>query len=494
MLIREYEASSLKECLTQIRNELGPEAIILDTRKARKGGVLGIGARDMVRVVAATGLVPREKAATTLEGPQISSTSLRETTKAASKSTPSSPAAARAYRTLAAMVSEKPEEEGPSRVYPQQQMASPLASETKKNHDSANPTRARKTTNATALLSTHDENATSISEPTKRAPATSTEPARNLHSQKIGDLEKALEEIRSALNTLQQQQRLSQEQTVTAVVSALAPVVAPNAPTPLVLPACPEIYQKLIEVGVEEALARELVENLPDVSRWSEQARLPMALSALSDLIARRIPVAPPITYTPGKLTTVVFIGPTGVGKTTTIAKLAARFALIEKRRVALLTVDTYRIAAVEQLKTYAQIMDIPVRVAYDQTEAAAAVREFQGFDILLIDTAGRSQKNTMQVGELKSLIDRLEPQSCLVLSACMKESDMLQAVERFAKARVDSLIFTKLDETNSCGSLLNILERTGLPLAYFTTGQKVPEDIEAADGRRLARIILDGM
>jgi flagellar biosynthesis protein FlhF len=489
MLIREYEANSLKECLTQIRNELGPEAIILDTRKARKGGLLGIGAREIVRVVAATGLVPREE----VEAKSRSSSQPKEEDNPTETAGATSAAAARAYRTIAAVANNHgdklpPQTRSATATKTRPPSTVPTPSILSKPHaEERLPASASKARRPTPALNNHSV------EPAAETTATNGAKKTSISStQRIGELEQALAEIREALDTLQQQQRLSQEQTVTAVVSALAPVVAPTAPTPLVLPACPELYQKLLEIGVDENLARDLVENLPDVSRWSEQARLPMALSALSDLIARRIPIAAPLAPTPGQLTTVVFIGPTGVGKTTTIAKLAARFALLEHKRVALLTVDTYRIAAVEQLKTYGQIMDIPVRVAYDQSEAVAALRECADYDLLLIDTAGRSQKNTMQVGELKSLIDRLNTKSYLVLSACMKERDMLEAVERFSKARVDNLIFTKLDETDSRGSLLNVLDKTGVPLAYITTGQKVPEDIEAADGRRFAHLLLE--
>lgn len=484
MLIREYEANSLKECLTQIRNELGPEAIILDTRKARKGGLLGIGAREIVRVVAATGLVPREE----IEAKSLSTGASKEEGRPKESAGATSAAAARAYRTIAAVANNSTEQRSVSNRSASATKTRPspsISSSHKEEYLPSSTSKARRTTPAT--------NSHPVEPAAEPTPTTNGAKKPSVSSmQRIGELEQALAEIREALDTLQQQQQLAQEQTVTAVVSALAPVVAPSAPPPLVLPACPELYKRLLEIGVDEALARDLVENLPDVSRWSEQARLPMALSALSDLIARRIPIAAPLSPTPGQLTTVVFIGPTGVGKTTTIAKLAARFALLEHKRVALLTVDTYRIAAVEQLKTYGQIMDIPVRVAYDQSEAVAAVRECADYDLLLIDTAGRSQKNTMQVGELKSLIDRLNTKSYLVLSACMKERDMLEAVERFSKARVDNLIFTKLDETDSRGSLLNVLDKTGVPLAYITTGQKVPEDIEVADGRRFAHLLLE--
>jgi flagellar biosynthesis protein FlhF len=180
------------------------------------------------------------------------------------------------------------------------------------------------------------------------------------------------------------------------------------------------------------------------------------------------------------------------VGKTTTIAKLAAHFSLVEKRRVGLLTMDTYRIAAVEQLKTYSQIIDIPVQVAYNQSDVVPALRTFENCDLVLIDTAGRSQKNVMQVSELKTLIDMADCETHLVLSASTKERDLCDQVERFLGVGVDRLLFTKLDETTSYGTIYSLAAKYDLPVSYITTGQKVPEDIEVADGTKLAAIVMN--
>src|SRR5207302_10818930 len=168
----------------------------------------------------------------------------------------------------------------------------------------------------------------------------------------------------------------------------------------------PHLYARLLESEINEDLARDLLLRLPDTRGWSTQSRGPLAEQALADLMAREISGAGPIECLPGKVKVVALIGPTGVGKTTTIAKLAAQFALTEKRKVGLLTMDTYRIAAVEQLKMYSQIIDIPIRVAYSAADIKPALEELADRDLVLIDTAGRSQKNSMQVGELKSVLD----------------------------------------------------------------------------------------
>jgi flagellar biosynthesis protein FlhF len=307
-----------------------------------------------------------------------------------------------------------------------------------------------------------------------------------------------MREIQEGLQALKQEQAQVSERTVTAVVSAVAPAV--NAVTNVVhlaglseeAPvAFPELYDRLVSTGVAESLARELIQELPSFDAWSEEARPPLAHAALRDILSRRVASCGPIELTPGKLKAVALIGPTGVGKTTTIAKLAAHFTLVENKRVALLTMDTYRIAAVEQLKTYSQIIDIPISVAYDQSDVLPAIAQFADFDLLLIDTAGRSQKNIMQVGELKAMLEMVRCETHLALSAPVKEQDMLETIHRFSAARVDRLIFSKLDETSSYGTLLNVADRSGIPLSYLTTGQRVPEDIETANGRVLADLIL---
>jgi len=187
-------------------------------------------------------------------------------------------------------------------------------------------------------------------------------------------------------------------------------------------------------------------------------------------------------------------VGPTGVGKTTTIAKLAANYALLAEKRVALVTVDTYRIAAVEQLKTYAEIIGVPVDVAFTPAELKAAIDRRSDYDLILVDTAGRSQKNKMQMAELRAFLDVIDdPLIHLVISGTTRARDMFDIVERFSQFPISHLIVTKLDETSSFGILYNLCRLTGLPLSYVTNGQSVPDDIEVAESERIADIILGG-
>ena len=201
----------------------------------------------------------------------------------------------------------------------------------------------------------------------------------------------------------------------------------------------------------------------------------------------------PPIggAITLGKRPTVVaLVGPTGVGKTTTIAKLAAHFVLFERAKVALITIDTYRIAAVEQLKTYAEIINLPVSVVYTPEDYEAAVKKFADYDLILVDTAGRSQKNSGQIQELKGFIGKCPPDEIhLVISATTKTKDMVEIAQAFAGVNYNRIIFSKLDETNEMESLFALASEINVPISYLTTGQNVPDDIEIASEERLFRL-----
>lgn len=185
-------------------------------------------------------------------------------------------------------------------------------------------------------------------------------------------------------------------------------------------------------------------------------------------------------------------VGPTGVGKTTTIAKLAANFSLLGRKKVALITVDTYRIAAVEQLKTYAEIIGVPVDVAFTPKELKERIAARADWDMILIDTAGRSHRNKMQMQELRAFLDVMDnPCIHLVLSATTRFVDTLDIIERFGHLPFNYLILTKLDETSTYGMLYNAVRLTGKPLSYLTNGQNVPDDIELAEASKVAELIL---
>ena len=189
-----------------------------------------------------------------------------------------------------------------------------------------------------------------------------------------------------------------------------------------------------------------------------------------------------------GKPCVVAFVGPTGVGKTTTLAKIAADFSLVQGKKVGLVTADTYRIAAVEQLKTYAEILNLPVTVVYSPSDMPAAIKAHQDKDLILIDTAGRSHRNRQQFDELRQLLQAVPyDEVFLVLSVNTGRAACQEVLEHYAFVREYKLLFTKLDETPVPGIIINARLRTGKRLSYVTAGQSVPDDLSVADPRSLA-------
>ncbi len=254
-------------------------------------------------------------------------------------------------------------------------------------------------------------------------------------------------------------------------------------------------YLTLIESDVDEAIARELIQQLkrhaPAV-KSTEDDQDSSTTALLTALLEQRIPCDRGIVPTAGQRQIVMVVGPTGVGKTTTLAKLAGRFGVEQGCRIGLITVDTYRVAAVEQLKTYAEIIDLPMRIVGDPGEMQEALDSFANYDLVLIDTAGRSPHDDRKLAELKQLVDAACPDHIyLVLSLASGANALRAAAERFAAIQPTSLVFTKLDEATGCGGLLSASRDIGLPVSYFTTGQEVPRDIEPANPCRAARLIV---
>lgn len=186
------------------------------------------------------------------------------------------------------------------------------------------------------------------------------------------------------------------------------------------------------------------------------------------------------------------FVGPTGVGKTTTLAKLAARLSLVDNRNVGLITADTYRIAAVEQLRTYSEILGVPLTVIYEADELNDALSEYRDKDFILIDTAGRSHKSVDLEADLSNLINKVEtPEIFLVISLTTGYKDIISMMDSYKFLDDFKLLFTKLDEASTVGNILNVKVSSGKPLSYFTIGQSVPDDIEVADADKIANIIM---
>ena len=255
------------------------------------------------------------------------------------------------------------------------------------------------------------------------------------------------------------------------------------------------LYNKMLDNEMDEKYVNSILE---DASK-TKKADLPFdyLLANIYQKMVLKFGKSEGITPSEEGPRIVLFIGPTGVGKTTTIAKLAGRYCVEEKKKVALLTADTYRIAAAEQLRTYANILETPFRIIYTPEELQAAVEDYWDCDYIFIDTAGRSHQNTDQLEKMKEMVAALKrPESYqvfLVLSATTKYRDLQKIADCYGKIADFELIFTKLDETEAVGNLLNMKLYTDAPIAYVTCGQNVPDDMEAFNPQKTVKQILGG-
>jgi len=253
------------------------------------------------------------------------------------------------------------------------------------------------------------------------------------------------------------------------------------------------VYEQLLENDLDEAYVNQLMVGLGELS-YDQGTTIDDVISIIYKRIIKLLSDLETIKLTKGKAKTVAFVGPTGVGKTTTIAKIASYFTLNLEKRVALITADTYRIAAVEQLRTYANILNIPIKVVYSPAELRDAIESFKDVDLILIDTAGRSHKNTEHQAELTKLLNEIEEKEIyLVLSLATKYKDLIKITDVYNDISSYKLIFTKLDETSSYGNILNVKLKTNAMLSYVTFGQNVPDDISEVNVHDIAKKILGG-
>lgn len=252
------------------------------------------------------------------------------------------------------------------------------------------------------------------------------------------------------------------------------------------------VYQELMHCGVDAALAQDLVRNAWDLLPAGQRRSRPALMRSVTQAIASLVPGPSTRNELPEKKI-MAFVGPTGVGKTTSIAKLAAHLALEKKKKVLLLTLDGYRIGAVEQLRSYAGLMGIPFRFVDHVSELPRVLEDNRQRDFILIDTAGRGPRDMAAMQSLAAYLKESEQiERHLVLSATTKQSDMRRIVDQFEVCRPDHLLFTKLDETSTPGPILNELVRTQKHFSYYTDGQSVPDDLHAVLKERIIDIVLN--
>jgi flagellar biosynthesis protein FlhF len=253
-------------------------------------------------------------------------------------------------------------------------------------------------------------------------------------------------------------------------------------------PECISIYNLLIKNEVEEEFAEKLVKLAWDMK---EKKGIDFTIS-MGEVIMESLGKPKPLEIKPGERRTALFLGPTGVGKTTTLAKLAAIYSIQHQKKVGLITADTYRIAAVDQLRIYAQILGIPLSIIYSPDELKDAIKYHEDKDIILIDTAGKSIKNREQEKEINQLLlSREIDEIYLVLGSNISYKGCVNIIESYRFLPDYKLLFTKVDEITSYGIILNCCLLTQKPLSYFTTGQDVPDDIEIVNPEKIKNLLI---
>ncbi len=452
--VRTFKAASMQEALEIVRRELGPEAVILHTREIPAPRFLKWRkSNERVEVTAGTGMNVRTPKAV------LQADSGRSAITSAAPAANLRPPYRPNDETLAPPPPLLPMPGGLSRsrysAPPVGRAASPAAETT--GYRSAPPV-----------------SSAPASVPSQFTPARPAIPAL-------------------AANPVQTDQQIAIARQLSSIQQMVAQLTrgsfqkADEIPSELF-----QLYTELIDVEVEEDLARGLIQQLKQNVSPEMLTDAAASKARLRGMVEGDVRCAAPIVATPGRRRVVALVGPTGVGKTTTIAKLAANFRLRDGIRMGLVTVDTYRIAAVEQLRTYAEIIDLPMKVVTSPREMRRALDELSGLDLVLIDTAGRSPRDELKIQELKSLLAEAQVDEVhLVLSVVASPKSLQATAEKFAPAGTTAMILTKLDEAVGMGSLLSVARRVPLPVSYVTTGQDVPDDIEHASARRVARLIL---
>ncbi len=294
---------------------------------------------------------------------------------------------------------------------------------------------------------------------------------------RLRKLEREVQEIRALVQTMHAYIMHGEASPTQANLAAERPLIAATMDEhPLLRP--------LLQAGITLETAQELLRRAPRIPHNA-------AVDTLRRTLIAKIPIGGVLLRESRARQVAALVGPTGVGKTTTIAKLAAIHALDYNRKVALLSLDTYRIGAIQQLRTYAELMKLPLHIATTADEVQEGLDLFADYDLVLIDTVGRGQRDEAHLREMHGSLQSVRGAVYLTLSATADTATLLDAAQRFQLFEPSAIILTKLDEAARVGNCVNLALEAGLPLAYFTTGQRVPEDICHADAKTLTHRVI---
>ncbi len=444
MRVKRYIVDTMPDAMLKIRTDLGSDAVILSTKELKTGGFLGMFQKKKIEVIAA---VEKEQAA---ETPAASNSSVAEQVVTPSPSAPvPKRAVPDAYRKSSQAFAES--------------MRQALNTDAE---EPMTPPPAVRNPEAPLPVSTPSRE---MSEP--RTVQQLAAQLAEAHSNEGANEAKLFEELRQMKQMMAE---LTREKQLADLPETLQ-----------------QLQAHLKAQGVDQSLIEEWSGQIMQETAEVAQMSLQEAKRAMKEQIER---------FTEQRIgggidssTKIVYIaGPTGVGKTTTIAKLAAEQLFKYKRKVGFITSDTYRISAVEQLRTYASILGVPLEVVQSPGDLQRSLQRLSDCDLILMDTAGRNYRNEMLVSELQSLLAPMEQsETYLVLALTSKTEDMRIITNHFSKYPLDKVIFTKADETGSYGAMFNLLQEHPLRLSYMTNGQNVPDDLLMPSPDFLANVLL---
>jgi flagellar biosynthesis protein FlhF len=431
MQVKRFQAPSMQEAIQRVKEELGPEAIILKSEVINRGGVFGLAKKDMVEVTAAVEVPLTQPEPVQAGGGRLGYFTPR------SKDDPAAGGRAFAKMLVEKITDEKPASgKKPSKASAPKPAASPV-----------------------------------------KPPVPTAVPTRREPNREIESLQNQLDDLRNAIKHMAQRIDPSELK-----MKEFADLPAPLA----------HAMMSLVESGVEGHIARSLIEKAASSISVDHFHDKTVLYETLVQETAKWFRVAGPIACVKGKARVIVLVGPTGVGKTTTLSKLAANSKFQFHKQVALISADTYRMSAVEHLNTFAGIAQLPIIAVYSPSELKTALDAYKDKDLIFIDTAGRNPKDAKHLAELKEFMEAARPDEIhLVLSANMKNMDLLDTIRRFRTLPFNRIVVSKLDETGSPGGLLTVAAEANCPLSYITLGQTIPDDIELANPERLARTII---